>query len=123
MSAPSVTDTAVMHNGQNTHNGTNEPKTRRRHSLRHPAENSIQAHLVAAAGEFVGTFLFLYLSYMGNVMATTHVSPAPTNIDPTPGSESVLIISLVYGFSLLVNVWAFYRISGGLFNPAVSRMP
>lgn len=28
--------------------------------------------------------------------------------------------ALVYGFSLLVNVWAFYRISGGLFNPAVS---
>lgn len=34
---------------------------------------------------------------------------------------TVLIISLAYGFSLLVNVWAFFRISGGLFNPAVSH--
>jgi aquaporin related protein len=30
-----------------------------------------------------------------------------------------MLISIGYGFSLLVNAWAFYRISGGLFNPAV----
>jgi|SRR3569833_443086 len=80
--------------------------------------NPIQQHLVAASGEFVGTFFFLYLSYAGNIMA---VSQAPST---APGgglsSLTVLIISMVYGFSLLVNVWAFYRISGGLFNPAVS---
>lgn len=37
----------------------------------------------------------------------------------TSGSSKVIYISLAYGFSLLVTVWAFYRISGGLFNPAV----
>jgi aquaporin rerated protein, other eukaryote len=29
-------------------------------------------------------------------------------------------IALSFGFSLMVNAWVFYRISGGLFNPAVS---
>jgi glycerol uptake facilitator-like aquaporin len=27
---------------------------------------------------------------------------------------------LAFGFSLAVTVWVFFRISGGLFNPAVS---
>lgn len=32
----------------------------------------------------------------------------------------LLYISLVFAFSLMVNVWIFFRISGGLFNPAVT---
>lgn len=77
-----------------------------------------EAHFVAAGGEFVGTFLFLYFGYAGNLMAA---SRAPT-IAPTGGmsSETAIFISLAYSFSLLVNVWAFYRISGGLFNPAIT---
>ncbi|KAH6872086.1 hypothetical protein B0T10DRAFT_499918 [Thelonectria olida] len=35
-------------------------------------------------------------------------------------STTGIWIAVSYGFALLVNVWAFYRISGGLFNPAVS---
>jgi len=35
-------------------------------------------------------------------------------------AQTVVYIVLGYGFSLLVTVWAFYRISGGLFNLAVS---
>lgn len=31
-----------------------------------------------------------------------------------------LYISLCFGFSLAVNAWIFFRVSGGLFNPAVS---
>jgi aquaporin related protein len=38
-------------------------------------------------------------------------------------SQQNIFTALVYGFSLLVNVWAFYRISGGLFNPAVRSFP
>ena len=81
----------------------------------------VQAHFVAAGGEFIGTFLFLYFAYAGNLMA---VSRAPTT---APGggmsSETAIYISLAYSFSLLVTVWAFYRISGGLFNPAVRLSP
>ncbi len=34
--------------------------------------------------------------------------------------SQLLYISLAFGFSLAVNAWVFFRISGGLFNPAVS---
>jgi hypothetical protein len=33
----------------------------------------------------------------------------------------LILISLSFGFSLMANVWAFYRVSGGLFNPAVGE--
>lgn len=83
-----------------------------------PALTTMEAHLVATVGEFVGTFLFLYFSYAGNVMAASRAMAS------APGggmsSETVIFISLAYSLSLLVTVWAFYRISGGLFNPAVS---
>ncbi|RPA78870.1 aquaporin-like protein [Ascobolus immersus RN42] len=32
----------------------------------------------------------------------------------------VLFIGFSFGFSLLINVWIFYRITGGLFNPALT---
>lgn len=82
--------------------------------------SSIQSHLVAALGEFVGTFFFLWMAYSGQLMVGNQV--ASTAIaGGGASSETVVLISLVYGFSLLVNAWAFYRISGGLFNPAVSH--
>ncbi|KAK6066635.1 aquaporin related protein [Seiridium cupressi] len=31
-----------------------------------------------------------------------------------------MFVAYAYGFSLIVTVWTFYRISGGLFNPAVT---
>lgn len=37
-----------------------------------------------------------------------------------PNTSNLLFISLAFGFSLAVNAWVFFRISGGLFNPAVS---
>lgn len=35
-------------------------------------------------------------------------------------SQTVIFISLGYGMSLLVTAWSLYRVSGGLFNPAVT---
>jgi aquaporin related protein len=92
-------------------------QTHLRRGAEHRPLGPIEAHFVAAGGEFVGTFLFLYFGYAGNLMAA---SRTPT-IAPTGGmsSETAIFISIAYSFSLLVNVWAFYRISGGLFNPAV----
>ena len=70
-------------------------------------------------GEFVGTALFL-----GFAFAATQVANTPPNdtVDHPASTSTLLYISLAFGFSLLVNVWIFYRISGGLFNPAV-RLP
>lgn len=77
------------------------------------------SHLVAASSEFLGTFFFLWLGYGGQLMALTQAA-APAGQSGGASSQTVVFISLIYSFSLLVNAWAFYRISGGLFNPAVS---
>lgn len=82
--------------------------------------NSVMgSHLVAASAEFVGTFFFLWLSYGGQLMVLTQAA-APAGTGGGASSETVVFISLIYSISLLVNAWAFYRISGGLFNPAAS---
>lgn len=78
----------------------------------------LSAHLIAASGEFVGTFFFLWVGYSGQTVVFNQASAQA--IAGGLGSETVVFTALVYGLSLLVNAWAFYRISGGLFNPAVS---
>ncbi|KAI1130557.1 hypothetical protein F5Y10DRAFT_235518 [Nemania abortiva] len=77
----------------------------------------VQADLVAATGEFVGTFWFLFFAYSGQLMAVYETKRAGI----TAGPSLYIYASLSYGFSLLVTVWAMYRISGGFFNPAVCR--
>ncbi|CAK4032766.1 hypothetical protein BAUCODRAFT_74703, partial [Lecanosticta acicola] len=84
-----------------------------------PAEEArFRNDFVAATGEFVGTFLFLLFAFLGHSMA---IAAAP---DSAPGgsqsSTTTIYISLSYGFSLLINAWTLYRVSGGLFNPAVT---
>lgn len=72
-----------------------------------------QGHLIAMSGEFVGTIMFLFFAFGGTQIANT-LTPADT-----PNLTQFLYISLSFGFSLAVSAWTFYRISGGLFNPAV----
>lgn len=78
--------------------------------------STLTGHLVAAVGEFVGTFMFLYFAFAGQIMLTTQSEPAPNG---QSSAQQNIFTALIYGFSLLVNAWTFYRISGGLFNPAV----
>jgi hypothetical protein len=69
-------------------------------------------NVAAVLGEFVGTFLFLFFAFAGTQIAT----------DPSSASKSLttlIFIALAFGVSLTTNVWAFYRMTGGLFNPAV----
>ncbi|KAL2832530.1 hypothetical protein BDW59DRAFT_169382 [Aspergillus cavernicola] len=73
-------------------------------------------NFIAIAGEFTGTFLFLFFSFAGTQVANT---PKPVDGAP-PNTSALLYSSLAFGFSLMVNVWAFYRVTGGLFNPAVT---
>ena len=74
-------------------------------------DKGVRGHLVAMSGEFVGTVMFLYFAFAATQIANT--------IGPVPNLNQLLFISLAFGFSLLVTAWVFYRISGGLFNPAV----
>ncbi|CAG8979636.1 hypothetical protein HYALB_00011520 [Hymenoscyphus albidus] len=76
---------------------------------------AIKCHFVAASGEFIGTMMFLYFGFATHIMSILEVKPGE---GVTP--QTVVFVSLGYGFSLLVTVWVWYRISGGLFNPAVT---
>lgn len=64
----------------------------------------------------MGTFLFLFFAFAGTQIANLSSSTSTTG----PDLQQLMYISLIFGFSLAVNVWVFFRISGGLFNPAVS---
>jgi len=78
--------------------------------------------------EFCGTFLFLFFAFGGTQVANTAAlfSDATTarqqgnSLTQAPNTSVLLYISLIFGFSLMVNVWVFFRVSGGLFNPAVT---
>ncbi|KAK7966948.1 uncharacterized protein PG986_001225 [Apiospora aurea] len=77
----------------------------------------VKNHLVAMLSEFVGTFMFLFFAFGG----TNAVNTAPTQGEPLNANPAKLLyISLCFGMSLMVNAWVFFRISGGLFNPAVT---
>ena len=81
-------------------------------------------HFVAFIGEFVGTTMFLFFAFAGtqvaNIGAGDGVSNTTTGAATGFSPTVLLYISVVFGFSLMVNVWIFFRISGGLFNPAVT---
>ncbi|KAK4683844.1 hypothetical protein P7C73_g6376, partial [Tremellales sp. Uapishka_1] len=79
-------------------------------------------------GEYVGTVLFMIFALGGtnvaNIPATsitgaTAAGQSGTAVS-TANTSNLLYISLSFGFSLAVNAWIFFRVSGGLFNPAVS---
>ncbi|CAO2658470.1 Nn.00g061930.m01.CDS01 [Neocucurbitaria sp. VM-36] len=107
-----------------------EPKNA--HPLQHHKKSFItnrwRNELVAAAAEFAGTFMFLFFAFGGTSVANTaaRYSDAATagqesgSITQAPNTSVLLYISLAFGFSLMVNVWVFFRVSGGLFNPAVT---
>lgn len=78
--------------------------------------DSYRNHFVAMSGEFAGTFLFLFFAFSGTQVANTKEPGAAIASAPNPAA--LLYISLSFGFSLAVNAWVFFRISGGLFNPA-----
>ncbi|KAH0496312.1 hypothetical protein TgHK011_003683 [Trichoderma gracile] len=74
---------------------------------------SFKTALVVAVGEFCGTFMFLLLSFMG---AQTALNTSGGSLD----APTLLYIASSFGTALAVNVWVFYRVTGGMFNPAVT---
>ncbi|KAI0025124.1 aquaporin-like protein [Xylariomycetidae sp. FL0641] len=79
---------------------------------------------VAAVGEWVGTTMFLFFAFAGtqvaNAQSKTPAQATTTNATAGFDPQVMMYISISFGFSLMVNVWIFFRISGGLFNPAVT---
>ena len=80
---------------------------------------SAKNHFIAMMAEFAGTFMFLLFALGGtNVVNAAPKEAQPADLAANPAK--ILYISLCFGMSLAVNAWVFFRISGGLFNPAVS---
>ncbi|KAI1107362.1 aquaporin-like protein [Jackrogersella minutella] len=76
---------------------------------------TVKNHAIAAVSEFAGTFMFLLFAFGGTNAVNTNLPN-----DPPADPARLLFISLCFGMSLAVNAWVFFRISGGLFNPAVT---
>lgn len=73
-------------------------------------------HLVAAIGEFCGTFIFLWSAFVIAQIANEDTSVS------SPGSHpgQLIMIALGFGFSVMFAVFIFFRVSGGNLNPAVT---
>jgi len=83
----------------------------------------------AAVQEFIGTTFFLLFAFGGIQASAFSVAAAedaasragePYSISSVASVSQLLYIAASMGFSLLVSVWLFFRVSGGQFNPAVS---
>jgi aquaporin related protein len=87
------------------------------------APNWVRIEFIAFIAEFAGTFMFLFMAFAATQVANA-AAPATANnaLSQFPNSANLLYISLAFGFSLATNAWAFFRISGGLFNPAVRSL-
>lgn len=75
-------------------------------------------NLTAFLSELLGTFMFLFFAF-----AIAQVAHTPPPDDPTaaPNILVIFFIALGFGCSVAINAWLFYRVSGGMFNPAVGR--
>lgn len=73
---------------------------------------------VVIIGEFCGTFMFLLLAFIGTQAAVDNSDPG--NPDAVLAPFSLMYIAASFGAAITVNVWIFYRVTGGMFNPAVS---
>jgi len=86
----------------------------------------LKNEIIAATAEFCGTFLFLFFSFgiatQAGQQRLSNSSSQQTQSNTTGSLDTgaLLYSSLGFGFSLAVNAWVFFRISGGLFNPAVT---
>ncbi|BGP01321.1 hypothetical protein NBRC10513v2_002275 [Rhodotorula toruloides] len=93
-----------------------------------PRHLAVKNHAVAAIGEFVGTCLFLIFAFGGTNVANMAVSDVNSSAQPDqtgataalPNTSNLLYIAFSFGISLTVVAWCFYRVSGGLFNPAIT---
>jgi len=110
-----------MRNDRRSQSGSRERRVRQQRPFsgyeeereRQSKWRQLRGHLIAALSEFLGTTMFLWFAFAGTQAAAQNGTTATS-------TEGLLFISLCFGFSLMVTVWAHYRISGGLFNPAVS---
>ncbi|ODV82712.1 hypothetical protein CANARDRAFT_30629 [[Candida] arabinofermentans NRRL YB-2248] len=77
---------------------------------------TLKNHLVAASGEFIGTFIFLWVAFMIAQIANQDVTYSSEGSNPA----KLIMISFGFGFGVMVAIFLTSRISGGNLNPAVT---
>lgn len=81
--------------------------------------DGIRGHTIAMLAELVGTTAFLFFGFAAAQVANEKNDTLAAD-GSSPSLLQITYISATFGISLAVNVWIFYRVSGGMFNPAVS---
>src|SRR6187402_1033453 len=81
-------------------------------STQHPAARGFAT---VAAAEFAGTFVLVF----GLIGAATLSAPDSNGVTAQPGI-GLLGVAVALGLSVMIGAFAFGRVSGGHFNPAVS---
>lgn len=101
------------------------------------AKSNLIKDCVSALGEFIGTTFFVFMGIASvnsafHAMETRNVDNIAFMTDITnstvvnrgypsgPSPSALIQIAFGFGFGLMCMVWAFYRISGGHLNPAVT---
>jgi len=111
------------HHHEHTHS---PPKTsiRDRIAVTRHIPLPIYNHLVAFISEFFGTTFFLFFALAGAQVASTTAFIPYTNIagsaTSTPPPAALLYTAVSFGFSLAVTAWVFFRVTSGLFSPAIA---
>src|SRR5271155_2236941 len=65
--------------------------------------------------------MFLFMAF-----GAAHIANLPSASSETSSGEAfistanLMFVATTFGLALLVNVWVFFRVSGALFNPAIS---
>ena len=94
---------------------------RQRPGYKHMIPAPVRTIFVIVFGEFCGTFMFLLLSYIGAQTAIVNNVIVGDQPNAPLAPYSLMYIAASFGTALAINVWIFYRITGGMFNPAVCR--
>lgn len=82
---------------------------------------TVRGHVISSLAEFTGTFMFLTFSFMAAQIGNEKTDTLKPALQQAGLSLlQITYIASVFAVSLGVNVWVFYRVSGGQFNPAVS---
>ncbi|KAG0645401.1 Aquaporin-1 [Hyphodiscus hymeniophilus] len=129
--APAHSFPALGDKNYDNNQGRLRSRLKKKYSTKHPMlrwtkfmDSPTKNNVVAVIGEFLGTTMFLFFAFAGTQLANVEVGD--TSIQIVAGQPdgfnpgTLFYISASFGLSLMVNAWVFFRISGGLFNPAVT---
>ena len=64
--------------------------------------------------------MFLFLSFGGTHIANLPAASTSVQGNPVINTSNLMFIAVSFGLALIINVWIFFRISGAVFNPAIT---